>query len=89
MAYTPHTPKDTAEMLSTLGLSSVNDLFACIPEKIRLQRPLDIPAIRSEAEILREFEGFAEKNRAGSPSFRHDFCSLVRNPPPESYHNGK
>ena len=74
MAYTPHAPKDTAEMLSTLGLSSVNDLFACIPEKIRLQRPLDIPAIRSEAEILREFEGFAEKNRAGSPSFLGAGC---------------
>ena len=52
MAYVPHTDQDREEMLAALGLSKLDDLFASIPENIRLRRPLDAPARRTEAEIL-------------------------------------
>lgn len=63
MAYVPHTAEDRREMLGAIGLSSLDDLFRGIPEEIRLRRPLNIPARKSEAEILAEFERLASKNR--------------------------
>jgi glycine dehydrogenase subunit 1 len=71
MAYVPHTDQDRAEMLETLGLSKLDDLFASIPENIRLRRALDTPALRSEAEILDELAriGSANTRIDNRPSF--------------------
>ena len=63
MAYVPHTPDESREMLRDMGLESLEDLFRGIPEKLRLRRRLDIPARRTEAEILAEFERYARRNR--------------------------
>ena len=38
MAYFPHTDQDRDDMLEALGLDSIEELFTCIPEKIRLDR---------------------------------------------------
>ncbi len=62
MAYIPHTDQDREEMLATLGLSKLDDLFASIPENIRLRRPLDAPARRTEAEILDELSRVGARN---------------------------
>lgn len=62
MAYTPHTPEDREEMLKAIGLSKMEDLFRGVPKAIRLDRPLNIPPRKSEAEILGEFERMASKN---------------------------
>lgn len=35
MPFIPHTEKDVKEMLSIIGVNSINDLFAEIPEKLR------------------------------------------------------
>ena len=64
MSYVPHTPAEQQAMLGELNLDSLDDLFASIPEEIRLRRPLDIPARLTEAEILREFARLAARNRA-------------------------
>src|SRR5262245_2372741 len=63
MAYLPHTAADVKQMLESVGAASVEDLFRSIPVDVRLQRPLELPAARSEAEILREMERMASKNR--------------------------
>ncbi|MCZ6792850.1 MAG: aminomethyl-transferring glycine dehydrogenase subunit GcvPA, partial [Planctomycetota bacterium] len=62
MPYVPHTDEDRRQMLRTLGLSSLDDLFRCVPEEIRLSRPLDVPPGRSEADIVRGLGELAARN---------------------------
>ena len=38
-------------MLGAIGAGSLDDLFADIPDSVRLGRPLDLPAGRSEQEV--------------------------------------
>lgn len=51
-------------MLAAIGAATVDDLYADIPESIRLRRPLDLPAaLRSETELARHMEWLFAKNR--------------------------
>jgi glycine dehydrogenase subunit 1 len=61
MHYFPLTPDDRREMLASLGVASVEDLFADIPPEIRFQGTFDIPAL-SEPEVIERLEGLAGKN---------------------------
>ena len=61
MAYLPHTAEDRREMLKSLGLGRLEDLFPGIPEELRLRRDLKLPPRRSEPEILAEFEHLAAR----------------------------
>jgi glycine dehydrogenase len=50
-------------MLATLGYDSLDVLMdAVVPENIRLERPLNIPAPRSESEVLAALEAIAARN---------------------------
>src|SRR5271166_4416169 len=49
-------------MLATIGVSSVESLFAGIPEKLRLGRPLALPKAASEQEVLAELAARAARN---------------------------
>jgi glycine dehydrogenase len=52
-----------ATMLSQLGYDSLDDLVdAAVPASIRTDRPLDLPAARSEAEVLAALRAIAAKN---------------------------
>jgi len=65
--YVPHSEADVAALLARLGLERVEDLFADVPEAVRLRRPLDLPAGLSEAEVLAELRRRAAANQpAGS-----------------------
>ena len=66
MRYLPKSERDRKEMLAALGLSSVEDLFRCIPAAARLRRPLELPATLSEPEILDYFRARAGENAAGT-----------------------
>jgi len=55
---------DTAEMLSTIGVSSLDELITrTVPSAIRMDRPLRLPAALSEAEYLRELKDTSIKNK--------------------------
>jgi glycine dehydrogenase len=55
---------DVAEMLPTLGASSLEELIAqTVPATIRFERSLDLPAAGSEREMLDELRAIAGKNR--------------------------
>ena len=42
------------EMLTAMGMTSIDDLFTDIPEHVRRAEPLDLPAPQTEEQILRE-----------------------------------
>ncbi|HSH41987.1 MAG TPA: aminomethyl-transferring glycine dehydrogenase [Arenicellales bacterium] len=57
-------PDEQQEMLNVLGLESLDELVEqVIPGDILGNRPLDVPEAASEAEVLRQLRGLAEKNR--------------------------
>ncbi len=69
MRYLPKSPQDRAEMLSDIGVASIDELFASIPEEYRLTRDLNVPRQHSESEVLDRFRAFAENNATGYASF--------------------
>jgi glycine dehydrogenase subunit 1 len=69
MRYLPKSPSERGEMLSAIGVESVDDLFASIPAEFRLGRPLNLPGPLSEAEIVRYFQERAAENSRGFTSF--------------------
>ena len=62
MLYTQLTPDDRTQMLKTIGVPSVDDLFKDIPQAGRLKRPLDIPAGLSELELTQDLQRLAAAN---------------------------
>ncbi len=60
--YTSVTDDDLREMLATIGVASVEELFADIPESLRLRRELDLDAGRSELEVYAELRELAARN---------------------------
>ena len=62
MSYISLSDKDKKEMLARIGVAKVDDLFCCIPEAVRLKRPLDLPAAQSEIELVRTIEAIGRKN---------------------------
>ena len=55
---------EIAQMLATLGLRSLDELVdAAVPAKIRLEKPLALPAGRGEYETLAELRAIAAKNK--------------------------
>src|SRR5512135_3705244 len=65
MSYLSLSDKDKTEMLAKTGAARIEDLFCCIPEGVRLDRPLDLPAAQSELELLRTVEAIGRKNAGG------------------------
>lgn len=60
--YLPMTEQDQKEMLAAIGVSSVEDLFSDIPEKVRFQGNYSIKPAKSESALLKELTKLAQKN---------------------------
>jgi glycine dehydrogenase subunit 1 len=60
--YTSVTDADLAEMLGTIGVGSVEELFADIPAGLRLDRPLALGRGMSEHEVYEELRALAAKS---------------------------
>ncbi len=69
MRYLPKSDAERRQMLESMGLRSVEELFAHIPEAVRLSRPLHLPDGISEFELLRYFRQRARENAPGYVSF--------------------
>jgi len=69
MRYIPCSDADRKEMLASMGLTSIEQLFAGIPESLRLRRLLEIPAALTEPELLDYFQKAAAANSGGHTSF--------------------
>ena len=60
--YIPNTESDEKEMLQSVGIKSTEDLFDDVPEKLKLNRNLDIGEPMSELEVSRAIKSIAGKN---------------------------
>jgi len=65
MSYISLSDKDKKEMLEKIGVSSVEDLFRCIPEPVKLNRKLGLPPALSEPELLALMKDVAGRNTYG------------------------
>ncbi len=64
MNYTQLTEPDLQHMLSTIGVSRIDELFLDIPPKARLDRPLGVPEPLNELELLADLSRLAGANTA-------------------------
>jgi glycine dehydrogenase subunit 1 len=60
--YTSATDADREQMLAAIGVASTEELFAQIPEALRLGRPLELPEGMSEAEVHERLAALAGRN---------------------------
>ncbi len=82
--FLPHTPEDIQQMLKRIGINSLEDLYAEVPESIRLKKDYDIPEDMSELEIRAFFDKLGQKNDvltcfAGGGVYDHYAPSIISN----------
>src|SRR6185369_8085148 len=68
MPYGPHAPDDRERMLTALGIASVDELFADIPQDLRASG-LDLPEPEPELELSARLLALAARNRVDLASF--------------------
>lgn len=62
MRYLPHTDDDIRQMLDTIGVDGIENLFSGVPQACRLPRPLDIAPALSESELTAHLQKLSERN---------------------------
>jgi glycine dehydrogenase subunit 1 len=61
--YLPMTEQDKVDMLATIGVQTVEELFSDIPEQVRFQGLYNIKPAKSEAALMKELAQLASKNK--------------------------
>ncbi|HKJ70888.1 MAG TPA: aminomethyl-transferring glycine dehydrogenase subunit GcvPA [Gammaproteobacteria bacterium] len=69
MPFIPHTEADVREMLDTIGVSSIEELFAEIPEAIRAKPLEKVPEGLNEMELMRLMRERAARDDNGLRTF--------------------
>ena len=86
MRYLPLTDHDRSAMLATIGAASIDDLFADVPERARLDGPIHhLPMHASELAVERHLTALARKNTVagevpfflGCGAYRHHVPASV------------
>ncbi len=60
--YIPLTEKDEQEMLETIGVKSIQELYSDVPEDVLLNRDLNIADAEPETQLLKRLTRIANKN---------------------------
>ena len=68
MSYIPHTQEDIQQMLSTIGVKSIDELFKDIPVSLR-PKSFNLPASKSEFQVTQSLHKLATKNATGLVNF--------------------
>ena len=80
-SYVPNTLEERKKMLQEIGYSSIEDLFAHIPEEVKLKGELNIPKGKTEFEVRREMEQIAERTRcSGQSSAEPELTDILSRP---------
>ena len=80
--FFPHTEDDLQAMLATVGVDSIDDLYAQIPESIRFRGDYKLPIGASEMEVRQLFEKLGSVNKqltcfAGMGVYDHYTPSVI------------
>jgi len=80
--YFPHTDEDIRQMLDVIGVKSLDELYAEIPQELKLGRELDMPSEKSELEVCDIITALSEENKklvcfAGAGCYDHYTPSVV------------
>lgn len=60
--YLPMTETDKQEMLETIGVNSIDELFSDIPERVRFKGEYNIKPKKTETALMKELTQMAQKN---------------------------
>ncbi|WP_342359228.1 aminomethyl-transferring glycine dehydrogenase subunit GcvPA [Terrarubrum flagellatum] len=85
MRYHPLSEADRSAMLTRIGVDNINALFADVPAKKLLKKPVDLPFTKSELEVERILGAMAAKNIpassvpffVGAGAYKHHVPSTV------------
>ena len=80
--YFPHTEKDLASMMEVIGVKSLDELYAEVPEQIRFRGDYQLPEAMSEIEVRQLFEQLGAQNKtlvcfAGAGVYDHYTPSVI------------
>ena len=83
--YTSATDADRREMLDAIGVGSIDELFAAVPEGVRLGRALELPPGKPEQEVYGRLRDLAARNTStedeisflGAGMYDHYVPSLI------------
>lgn len=84
--YLPTGDADRREMLETIGAERLDELFASLPEEVRLERPPRVPGPLSDQELRRYFRRLEGQNKVGgrdvasflgAGAYRHEIPAAV------------
>jgi len=86
LPYVPNTDRDRDEMLASIGVASVDELFPGVPADVRFRGVLDVPGPLSEIEVDRHVRSLAGRNKTardtlsflGAGVYAHAVPSVVR-----------
>lgn len=82
MPFIPHTDDDVRDMLKTIGVDSISDLFDEIPGELLIDELVGVPDALSEMEVMRLMRARAEQDGAplcfiGAGAYEHHIPTAV------------
>jgi glycine dehydrogenase subunit 1 len=84
MSYISLSKRDKKEMLDKIGVSSIEELFRCIPDELKVKNRLDVPEALTEPDLIRHIEEIASQNSyhqylsfLGGGAYSHVIPSVV------------
>jgi len=84
MRYLPLTDEDRRSMLADIGVASIDDLFADIPEDVRLKELIELLRYASELEVERQLGTMAGRNTPASSAPFFVGCGAYKHHVPAS-----
>ncbi len=81
--YVPNTDTQQQEMLRACGFADFGEMYACIPDDLKLKGPLSLPSGAPELSVRRTMEGLAAENHVyrsvfrGAGAYRHYIPAIV------------
>ena len=80
--YFPHTESDLQAMMDVVGIKSLDELYAEVPESVRFRGDYQLPSEMSELEVRQLFEQLGSQNRqlvcfAGAGVYDHYTPSVI------------
>ncbi|GBE43750.1 putative glycine dehydrogenase subunit 1 [bacterium BMS3Bbin10] len=84
MRYLPLTDADRQSMLAAIGVQNIGDLFADIPEEVRLKDLVELPRRAGEMDVERQLGAMAARNTPASSAPFFVGCGAYKHHVPAS-----